>query len=356
VCDETAVRGPSEKMTLGVAMKVLTCFLTLLLTPAVGFALEAGPNDAYVRVVDVGPGLCIVVKVPGPRHLVYDAGHWTGKHCVEAVREIVGSGEIDLMIFSHSDSDHLGNAPDILEEYRVRYIIRAGDLRTTTTTWTTTNEAIAEAVKKGATVVNFLTAAFVPGTRIPLGDAVVTIVAGWSEWTEPGPTASERLNALSVVAQLTYRGRSVLFTGDTVGRRRGDPPAACKDAEAKMVQNHQTGQVSLKSDVIIAPHHGGDNGSSTCFVDAVAPTFVVFSAGSQHQHPSKGAAERYLAHGVQLQNMFRTDRGDDEDGPFEWKAGSIAGCQDGRGDDDVEIVIRGSGSLEVAYRHSGDGC
>jgi hypothetical protein len=35
-------------------------------------------------------------------NLVYDAGHWVGKHCVNAVREVVTDDDIDLIILSHS--------------------------------------------------------------------------------------------------------------------------------------------------------------------------------------------------------------------------------------------------------------
>lgn len=323
-------------------------------TPSVAGALSAGPDDLYIRVVDVGPGLCTVARIPGGSYLVYDAGHWVGKHCVNAVREVVTGDEIDLIILSHSDGDHIGNVPDLLSRFRVRQIIRAGDLRTQTATWRAANDAIARAVTLGTSVMNLLTVPLVPGTQIPLGAATLTLVAGWREWVGPGPTPSERLNALSVVARLDYQGRSVLFTGDTVGRRLGDPDTACKDAEKAMVDNATV--VSLKADVVIAPHHGGNNGSSSCFIQAVDPQFVIFSAGHDHGHPSRGAAGRYLAHGIPEANLFRTDRGDDEPGDVEWKVGSITGCVDPRGDDDVEIVLRQNSSVAVAYRQASGGC
>ena len=336
-------------------LRLLLTSLLLLVLPTEAVALDAGPNDLYARVVDVGPGLCVVVKAPGGKHLVFDGGHWTGKHCRDGVRAVVGDAEeIDVMILSHSDADHIGNVPDILGEYRVRQIFRAGEIRPGTT-WQNANNAIAEAAKHGATVINFLTMPLAPGTTFPLGDAVLTIVAGWTEWTEPGPTASEKVNALSIVAKLTYRGRSILLTGDTVGRRKDDDDSACKDAEAVMVQRHQTGTVSLKADVVQAPHHGGNNGSATCFIQAVAPTFVIFSAGHQHEHPTRRAAQRYLTNGVRLQNILRTDRSDDEPGTH-WQEGRIAGCHDKRGDDDVEVVIRDNGTVEVAYRTPDGGC
>jgi competence protein ComEC len=134
----------------------------------------------------------------------------------------------------------------------------------------------------------------VPGTTIPLGEATVTLNAGWPVWTDPGPTDSERRNAISVVVRLEYRGRSVLFTGDTVGGRLTDFDDACKDAEKVMVDRHNAGQVSLKADVLIASHHGGNNGSATCFIQAIDPQFVVFSSGHDHQHPTHNAANRFL--------------------------------------------------------------
>ena len=195
-----------------------------------------------------------------------------------------------------------------------------------------------------------------PGTKIPLGEATVTLVAGWGQWTGAGPTESERRNAISVVLRLDYRGRSVLFTGDTVGRRLTDSDDACKDAEQIMVANHTAGTVSLKADVLIAPHHGANNGSSTCFITAVAPEFVVFASGHDHKHPTLRAAARFMTRGVPATRLFRTDLGDDESGAFEWKGGSIPGCNDPAGDDDVEIALRATGVADVDYLRTPSGC
>ncbi len=334
--------------------------LLLLQAPAPAAALNPGPDDAYIRVVDGGSGLCTITSVPGPHFMIFDAGHWQGSQCINAVREILGSNTtIDLMVISHTDADHLGQAHDILAEYFVRRIIRVGQERTTAS-WRHWNDAVAEETKTGASVMNLQSMPLVPGTEIPLGEATVTLVAGWPKWTEPGPTASEKLNVVSIVARLEYAGGSVLFTGDTVGKRKEDPDTACKDAEKAMVDN--AAAVPLKSDVLLAPHHGGDNGSSACFIQAVDPRFVVFSAGHSHDHPTADAAGRYLAHGVPLANMFRTDLGDDESAndtantEREWDHGRIPGCSDQRGDDDVDIVIRAGGMVEVEYRHVSGGC
>ena len=102
--------------------------------------------------------------------------------------------------------------------------------------------------------------------------------------------------------------------------------------------------VPINSDVIIAPHYGADNGSAAAFIHAVSPSHVVFSAGSRHEHPRAATAQRHLAAGVPLANIFRTDRGDNE-GPPEWN--HQAGTGDAVGDDDVTITIDSTGALTV---------
>ena len=342
-------------------MKQLS-LLTVLRAPALALAftatalaIDVGPNDVYIRVVDVGSGLCTVTEVPGGHYMVYDAGHWNGKKCLQAVDQIVDGNKIDLMIISHSDADHLGDGDDILKKYQVHKIITTGFVRTSAN-WKKLNKEIGEEAKKGATVINLQTSDLVPGTEFSLGNATVTLVAGLPEWTLTNLDESESRNVISIVARLDYEGGSVLFSGNTVGRRKDDDPPACKDAEKVMVDRHDAGEVSLESDVMIAPHHGGNNGSATCFIDKVDPEFVIFSAGHQYQHPTKAAAERYKDEDVEEDKIFRTDRGDDESGSFEWKKGKVSGCKDKKGDDDVEIVLKANGTVLVEYRQASSGC
>jgi competence protein ComEC len=105
----------------------------------------------------------------------------------------------------------------------------------------------------------------------------------------------------------------------------------------------------IHSRVLLAPHHGADNGSSVPFIQAVNPDYVIFSAGHDHHHPRDSAAQRYLDFGIPETNMFRTDRGDDEGLP-EWPFGSIAGEADKPGDDDIDITITADSELTVRYR------
>src|SRR5574341_1183493 len=56
--------------------------------------LTPGPADLYVRVVDVGPGLCTITETPNGHYLIYDAGHWQSSQCLAAAREIVDGDEV----------------------------------------------------------------------------------------------------------------------------------------------------------------------------------------------------------------------------------------------------------------------
>ena len=298
---------------------------------------SAQTRDVVVRVVDVGPGLCVLATIPGGHDFLYDGGHWRGSGCRRAVSEMVTDGVLDLLVISHPDGDHLGEVPAILEDVEVRRIVHTGR-DGTSGAWRDAMAAVERERVAGASVIDLGTSAIAPGTVFALGPASATFVAGWHDWDRTqsdGPLSpGERQNVISIVMRLDYRGRSILLTGDTIGRGIGDPPSDCDHAERWMVR-HQPAR--LRADVLVAPHHGGDNGSSGCFVEAVRPGIVIFSAGHQHHHPTAAAAARYLAL-TPRPRIYRTDFGDDE-GAREWEHGRRPGCTDRSGDDDLEIRI-----------------
>lgn len=171
--------------------------------------------------------------------------------------------------------------------------------------------------------------------------------------TSWGLSGAEERNAGSIASRLIYHKSSILFCGDAVGRHIGDPANTCIATEKFMVDNNDV--IPIDSDVLIAPHHGADNGSSISFIQAVSPEYVIFSAGHMFEHPRAVAAQRYLSNGVSLANMFRTDRGDDEseqgEPDLEWTHERQPGHHDPTGDDDVDITITPTGTITVQYRN-----
>jgi competence protein ComEC len=339
-------------------------------TAALAFlaSAQAHAEDVHLRVVDVGNGLCVVGHIPGGHSILYDAGD-KGDFCLNAVTELVPEEKIDLVVLSHSDADHISELPSILSAKRAGTIVFPGDNHINITQAIKRERtAIAAAKNQGAAVWKLATKALPnPDPQrervFQLGDATATIVAGWSNGDKtrgpgeaPLPTP-EHNNALSIVVRLEYHGNSVLLTGDTVGRFRGDPSTKCAYAERIMVSSAD--EWPVRSDVLIGQHHGGDNASSNCFIRAVMPKFMVFSAGHKgFHHPTQAAADRIrLTANISPEAMFRTDRGDDE-GRGEWRFGSIRQCVDQPGDDDVEIFLPATDSMpvRVQYRTNKRGC
>lgn len=315
---------------------------------------SSAADTVHVLVADVGAGLCTITKAPsitGPRYMIYDAG-LPEHHCFEAVQEFMGNDTVvDLLVLSHPDNDHVGDADTILSAFTVRHIIRTGLKGNPRSAWPAADAAIQEEVSLGATVRNLSDTALVPGETLHLGDAVITLIAGWSEWTGPKYGATES-NLVSIVLRLDYEGRSVLFTGDTGGRtgERDDEPPECMLAEELMVENSEN--VSIDSDVIIAPHHGANDGSSECFIAKVTPEYVIFPAGDRYGHPRKQTAARYLRSEPPPRAILRTDRGNDERNSDHWEQ---ATCDDQKRDDDIDIILS-KDTVFATYRSDHGAC
>lgn len=350
------------------------CRAALAASAALLCGLRAQPalaqaNETYIRIVDVGNGMCVVARTPDGHSMLYDAGD-RGSYCSKAVQEIVPEANIDLVVLSHSDADHVGELDTILATKGAGTIIHPGDPHSMTAALRDTRAAIVAAGQRGTRIWNVARLPLPTGSgalaqrRFAIGNANATIVAGWGDGNqtvgsgEPSLDESERNNALSIVVRFEFGGRSVLLTGDTVGRHIDDVPATCKNAERIMIGQATTWPI--RSDVLIGQHHGADNATSNCFITAVAPSYVVFSAGHKnYRHPRNSTVRRLLLSGLAPDSIFRTDRGDNE--PWkrggkwreqEWIYGAIKGCNDLPGDDDVEIWMPSDSTkpIRIQYR------
>lgn len=306
--------------------------------------------STYIRVVDVGNGLCVIVRAPGEKTMLYDAGY-SGDFCPKAVTEIVGARPIDYVVLSHSDEDHISDGDAILGAQGVRTILHPGDNRTGRYL-DPLRRRITQLEQNGTAVFSMARNPPPFGTTYALGAATLRLVAGWGDGLatvaagDPALPPGDRHNALSLVFRLEYGGRSVLLTGDTIGRRGNEPGQACRNAERIMVE----GVVPIDSDILIGQHHGGDNSTSNCFIRAVSPKWVVFSAGRGHGHPRQSVVDRLIANHVPVGNILRTDRADNE-GEGQWVYQTFEGCKDKAGDDDVEIWLYADGrEPKVQYR------
>lgn len=310
-----------------------------------------------MTVADVGAGLCTITEMPEPEnpdevfYMVYDAGFG----CLSDVQQIIPADqEIDLLVLSHNDTDHIARADDIMREYEVARILWTGFVRQDVATWRDVKEAIDIEVAKGAELISLSEQDLPIGTTWIYGETYITFLSGFeappAEWGFSPSDHSEYRNAGSIVLRVVHHQCSILLTGDAVGRMETDsfPADGVIAAEAFILQNRFA--IPVDSDVLIASHHGGNDASSVPFIEAVSPEYVIFPAGSRdnYGHPRTATAERFLSFGVSPSAIFRTDRGDDESHPEHWEPGGNTGINDPSGDDDIRITIE-NGIVSVAY-------
>jgi len=315
-------------------------------------------TDAVVdiRVLDIGAGLCTLIKLPGNKYVIYDAGgdnYFQPERTPIQVKEYIPAGSvIELLVLSHTDADHIVSASQILRDYKVKKVLWTGYESSMigggnpTSSYTRLYNALENDPSIENINLNELDSTIDAGNHFSIGNAKFTFLCGFgsppSEW---GLSAKdEKLNSVSIVMKLNFGGNSVLFCGDAVGRHRNDPVDALIATEKFLVENAAS---LLQSTVIIAPHHGAMNGSSRSFVEHVKAESVIFAAGHKHDHPTLRTAEEYLRF-TTANKIFRTDRGDDEGGN-EWPLGRTAGCRDKYNDDTIQVQLRSNGTYRVYY-------
>jgi len=245
---------------------------------------HAPPNGAFrVTALDIGQGSSIVIETR--RHtLLFDAG--PGPESTRAGERLVvpylfahGLATLDTLMISHSDSDHSGGAPAVLESIHVRQFLAS--LRPREPLWKTAQD-------HGSALLRC-----VAGQRWQWDGVVFDVL-----WPQAGPFAAKP-NATSCVLKVTSAaGRSALLAADIEA-----------DVERQLLQLGQGDPAWLQADVLIVPHHGSKTSSTEPFLDAVKPRVAVFQVGYRNRfnHPHPTVFERYRLRHIELSRS-------DEDG------------------------------------------
>ncbi|HYW42383.1 MAG TPA: MBL fold metallo-hydrolase [Bryobacteraceae bacterium] len=158
-------------------------FWAMLVVPV---ALPAQALDVYV--IDVEGGKSVLTVAPSGESMLFDAG-WPGfngrdvNRIVEAAKA-AGLKQIDYLVISHYDIDHLGDVPLLVSTFPVKHIIDHGPLQSSGKGAEARYQAYAEARDKiDHTAVK-------PGDRIPIkGVDVQVLTAATKMITSPLPGA-----------------------------------------------------------------------------------------------------------------------------------------------------------------------
>lgn len=188
--------------------------------------------------------------------------------------------QIDYILLTHPDADHISGFVPILERYQVDNVIRTEN-SSDTVIW----KDLQKAISKEDANIYFARR----GQRYDLGDGVYLDIL----FPNIDPTDLES-NTSSVVARLTYGQESFMLTGDS--------PQAIEEYLVELDPE------SLQSDVLKAGHHGSRTSSAPEFVTAVAPTYAVISASvdNSYGHPHKETLETLQKAGVKILSTAET--------------------------------------------------
>jgi competence protein ComEC len=337
------------------------------------FTINSAYSQLETHVLDIGAGLCTITKLPNGEVIVYDCGSLakrdpegqTGKNEIQRrLTNLLALGsKIDLLILSHTDADHINGAEWLFDNYVVKKLL-----------WTSYSKENYLPFKDKDTKVykNLLTkikeekcqevdlfkldSIITPGHEEMHGDVTFRYISGFNRpqdsWGIEGThwrPQGYALNSVSITMQMEYQGLRIYFGGDAVGWL-GDTLSA---TDLYVVQNMEEID-KLKSDVMIVPHHGSWNGSSPQLVRAINPRYAIFSSGHSHNHPSKTAVDRIIAHDSTVV-LMRTDRGDSEykfmkSTEYKDIYTDTKDRKDVLGDDEVIVFISKDSVLTCKYR------
>lgn len=230
-------------------------------------------DGMQVHFLDVGQGLCILVEM-GDEVLIYDGGDSDTSSYVVSYLKQQGITEIDYMVSSHYDSDHLSGLIGCLKAFDVKNVI-GSDYEHDSRLYGSFMDAVEE---EGLEM-------YYPkaGERFHLGEADFMILA-------PQKITSDS-NANSVAIKLNYGENSFIFTGDAdVASER----AMCALG------------VDLSCDVLSLGHHGSSTSNSSRFLEKTLPEYAVIScgAGNSYGHPHVEVVEMLEAMEV---DVYRSD-------------------------------------------------
>ncbi|MBC7728420.1 MAG: DNA internalization-related competence protein ComEC/Rec2, partial [Microbacteriaceae bacterium] len=260
-------------LVLPLPWRLRACGLGLLLPLLWPAPLRPGAGEFELLAADIGQGTAVLVRTAG-HDLLYDSGPQyapgadAGLRVLLPLLRAVGVDRLDALMLSHRDSDHVGGAASILAGLPVAA----------------------------------LRSSLEPGHRLLIDSPPHSRCEAGQRWTWDGvqfdvlhPSAAGyerglKSNALPCLLRIsTAAGRSALLTGDI-------------EAPQELALVAGMDAASLRSSVLLVPHHGSKTSSTEALPEAVAPQIAVVQRGYRNRfgHPAPPVLARYQAQGIAL--------------------------------------------------------
>jgi competence protein ComEC len=249
-------------------------------------------QDLRITIVDVGQGNAAIIEFPGGKTMLIDGGGFYDNDSFDVGERITAPllwrnkiKNIDTIMLTHPDSDHLNGLLYIAQHFNVK-IIRTNHDSGNTLGYQRFQDIIREKKIDHLSFTEF-------HRNFEIGGVQVRILYPPEDFLEKKEKDSWRdYNANSMVIQLKMGEFSCLFTGDIKAKSEAELIALSGD--------------DLKSQILIAPHHGSKTSSTPRFIAMVDPETVIFCAGWENRFrlPNEEVVNRYQQKDIQI---FRTD-------------------------------------------------
>lgn len=228
-----------------------------------------------VHFIDVGQGDSTYIEMPDGTDILIDAGKSNaGDTVVNYLRSQEKNMEIDYLIATHPDADHIGGMQDVFKDLKIKNFYYPLDAPHNTKTW---KNVLSLAKAEKCSIKDAKT-----GTKFVKGGAEIKFVHPTNDYSDS--------NEDSVVALLDYNNTEVLLTGD-----------AESITEQDMINQNKL----IDVDVLKVGHHGSDTSTTQAFLNKVKPEYSVISVGkNSYGHPKASVLNRLKNIGSKI---FRTD-------------------------------------------------
>lgn len=252
-------------LIISIAVLALCCFLAYQY-------IRFNDGKLHVVICDVGQGDGILIRTPGQKYILVDAGpdkkilDCLGRHMPLWQRDI------DLALLSHPHNDHFMGFYYVKDRYNIR-AFATESLRNTTPSF----EMLISKLREKHVPQRIVWA----GDRWKFGDGVEVVIQGpdqaYLNQTSPGGKIGESKEFASLITRLQYGSFSVLLTGDS----------QASGIEEALKENGES------ITILHVPHHGSATGLTANLLEKLAPKLAVISVGkNNYGHPS--IATQYL--------------------------------------------------------------
>ncbi len=257
--------------------KFLSSVIALGLVVSNMFISNANTQQLEVHHINVGQGESIYIELPDGSDVLIDAGKSNyGSTVVNYLKEQEKNIDIEYLIATHPDADHIGGMSEVFKQLNVKNFIYPTDAPHDTKTW---QNVLSLADSEGCTIKDST-----PGTTFNIGGATMKFIQPSVDYRDN--------NDDSVVTYLEYKDVNFMFTGDIEA-----------EAEKDMVAQN----LVIDVDFMSVPHHGSKGSSTEAFLAKAKPEYAIVSVGADNSygHPSADALNRYNAIGSKV---YRTDQ------------------------------------------------